>query len=46
MTKYSPMGHRVAALGLQKTVATFAEIEGWLAFQLPRSAGLSGMVGE
>ena len=38
MTKYTPIGHRLAATGLQKTVATFAEIESWLGFQLPRSA--------
>jgi hypothetical protein len=38
MTKYSPMGHRLAAVGLQKMVVTFAEIESWLGFQLPRSA--------
>ena len=38
MTKYSPIGGRLAALGLSKTVITFAEIEDWLGFQLPRSA--------
>ena len=38
MTKYGPIGDRLAALGLSKTVITFAEIEDWLGFQLPRSA--------
>jgi hypothetical protein len=38
MTKYSSIGHRLGALGFEKAEISFAEIEEWLGFPLPRSA--------
>lgn len=40
MTKYSTLGHRLAAKGLARVTLTFEEVESLLGFSLPRSARL------